>query len=151
MYLKIQNSLALFWPFPLVSLFTFKQKKWLVRLNSKIKARKGLNQKILTWWCFMKNSLFDSLFLVNLVFSLRIFYVSWKDTVYGLLKFENEGLEQLPDDVGFVPKPSFNAENLPFIISRTLTYVRMPVYAYTCMEHAYAELEAWYKIKKKQD
>ena len=52
---------------------------------------------------FVKNSLFDSLFLVNLsVFSWNFFFFFLKGTMYGYLYFENGGLEWLPDDVGFV-------------------------------------------------
>ena len=39
------------------------------------RPEKALIRKLLTSKCFVKNSLFDSLFLVNLMFSLRIFYV----------------------------------------------------------------------------
>ena len=40
--------------------------------------------------------------------------------------------------------PNFNEENMFFIVSGTLTYVRMPVYAYACMKHAYSELKHAY-------
>ena len=33
--------------------------------------------------------------------------------MYGYLYLENRGLERLLDDVGFVPKLSFNATNFP--------------------------------------
>ena len=60
-----------------------------------------------------KNSLFDSLFLVNKGFSL-IFSMFWKDTMYGFLYWENKGLERLLEDVRFIPNLSFNAEKLVF-------------------------------------
>jgi len=56
----------------------------------------------------------------------------------------NSGLEQLPDNVGFIPNHIFNAENLPFIVSGTQACVRMPVYAYTCIKLAYVGLEHMY-------
>ena len=92
----------------------------------------------------MKNSLFDSLFLVNHRFSLRIYCVFWKGTIYGFLYWENGGLEQLLNDMGFIPNLGFNIENLSFIVSRTLACVHIPVYAYTCMKLAYAGLEHEY-------
>ena len=96
----------------------------------------------------MKNSLFDSLFLVNLVFSLRIF-VSFEKllcmAIYNSKIGVWNGSQTMWD---LFQNPNFNAENLPFIISRTLTCVCMPVYAYacikfayTCIKHAYVELE----------
>ena len=61
-------------------------KKWLVNLKLEDQSQKRpWSKKILTWECFVKNSLFGSLFPVNLVFSLRIFYAFWKDTMYGIL------------------------------------------------------------------
>ena len=53
---------------------------------------------------FVKNSLFDSLFLVNLsVFSWNFFiFYFLKGTMYGYLYCENGGLEWLPADVGFI-------------------------------------------------
>ena len=48
------------------------------------------------------------------------------------------------NDVGFIPISVFNVENLPFIVSRTLACVRMPVYAYAFMKLAYAGLEHVY-------
>ena len=66
-------------------------------------ARKGSNQTKLTWEYFVKNSLFDSLFLGNLSIFPWNFYVFLKGTMYGYLYCENRGLEQLLDDVGFVP------------------------------------------------
>ena len=42
---------------------------------------------------------------------------------------------------GIHSKPSLNAENLPFKVSRTLANAHMHVYVYTCMKHAYVELE----------
>ena len=50
-----------------------------------------------------------------------------------------------PKQCGFVPKSIFNAKkkkiSLSFIVSRTLTCVRMLVYAYACIKHVYVELE----------
>ena len=41
--------------------------------------------------------------------------------MYGYLYWENWGLEQLPNDMGFIPNLNINVENLPFFnISRTL-------------------------------
>ena len=51
----------------------------------------------------MENSFFDSLFLGNLSIFPWNFYVFLKGTMYGYLYCENRGLEQLLDDVGFVP------------------------------------------------
>ena len=51
----------------------------------------------------MKNSLFDSLFLVNLNVFTWDFCVFLKSTMYGYLYCENGGLERLPNGVGFVP------------------------------------------------
>ena len=53
-------------------------------------------------------------------------------------------MEQVPNDVGFIPNLSFNAENLHFIVSGTLACVHMPVYAYAFMKLAYAGLEHVY-------
>ena len=50
-------------------------------------------------------------------------------------------LERLPNNVGFVPNQALNAENLSFIISRTLACIHMPMYAYACMKHTHAEFE----------
>ena len=59
------SSSLIFYRSPQSNLFTI-NKKWLVILNSKIKARKGPNQKKIDLRMFCENSLFDSLFLVNL-------------------------------------------------------------------------------------
>ena len=45
------------------------------------------------------------------------------------------------DNVGFIPKPNFNVENLSFVVSKTIACVCMPVYVYVCMKHAFIELE----------
>jgi len=45
-------------------------------------------------------------------------------------------LEQLPDDVRFVPNLNFNVENLPFIVFGTLACIHMPVYAYACVHRS---------------
>ena len=73
----------------------------------------------MTWGCFVKNSLIDSLFLENLSVFQWDFCVFWKFSIYGYLYWENWILERLPDDVKFVPKLSFNAENFPYIVSGT--------------------------------
>ena len=52
----------------------------------------------------MKNTPFDSLFLVNFVFFLRIFSVL---EIYQKIG----GSERLLDDVRFIPNLSFNVEN----------------------------------------
>ena len=65
--------------------------------------KKGPNQIKLTWECFVKNSLFDLLFLVNLSVFQWDFCVFWKCTMYGYLHCENGGVEQLQNGVGFVP------------------------------------------------
>jgi len=54
----------------------------------------------------VKNSLFNSLFLVNISVVPRDFCVFLKGTIYGYLYCENEGLEQLPNDVRFIPNLS---------------------------------------------
>ena len=48
------------------------------------------------------------------MFSLRIFYVFLKATMYGFIQCENRGLEHLLDNVGFTPKSIFNAKKLVF-------------------------------------
>ena len=63
----------------------------------------------------MKNSLFDSLFLVNLSVFPWDFYMFLKGTMYGYLNCENGGLEQLPNNVGFIPNLNINVLNLPFL------------------------------------
>ena len=62
----------------------------------------------------MKNSLFDSLFLMNLNVFLWDFCVFLKGIIYGYLYCENGGLERLLDDVRFILNISLNAKNLPF-------------------------------------
>ena len=55
--------------------------------------------------------------------------------MYGFLELENGGLEWLPNDVGFVPKPEFGAEKLAFNIfynPSMCTYARV----YVCMHEA---------------
>ena len=54
----------------------------------------------------MKNSLFDSLFLVNLSVFSWDFSVFLKGIMYGYLYRENRGLEWLPDNVEFIPNLS---------------------------------------------
>ena len=51
----------------------------------------------------MKNSLFDSLFLVNFSVFSWDFSVFLKGTMYGYLYCENRVLERLLDDVKFIP------------------------------------------------
>ena len=108
---------------------------WLVILKSKIKDRKDPNKIKLTWWCFVKNFIFDSLFLVNLYFYLWDFCVFWKGIMYGYLYCENGGLEQLPDDVKFVSNLNINAENLHFLFfwNPTCVHRLMPAYASSCL------------------
>ena len=88
----------------------------------------------------MKNSFFDSLFLVNFRFSLRIFCVFERVSCVAFYIKKIGGLERLSDDVGFIPNLKFNAENLPFIVSGTLACVHMPMYAYACIKLAYTGL-----------
>ena len=125
-------------------MFTIKQNQLENIRTRRSRLEKASIRRKLTWGCFVKNSLFDSLFPVNLRFSLRIFCMFWKDTMYRFLYWENRGLERLPNDVGFVPNLSFNAENLPFIVFGTLACIHMPVYVYTCMKHVYIGLEHTY-------
>ena len=104
-------------------------------------ARKGPNQKILTRGCFVKNSLFDLLFLVNLVFSLRIFCVciekvlcmalcSWKMGVWN-------GSQRMWDSF---QTSHLMLKNLFFIVFGTLACMWRPLYVYTCIRPVYA---AW--------
>ena len=90
----------------------------------------------------MKNSIFDSLFLVNLVFSLRIFFVCFEMVpcmaFYSSKMGAWNGSQTMWDSF---QNPNFNVDNLSFIVSRTLACVCLPVYAYACMKHAYIELE----------
>ena len=60
----------------------------------------------------MKNSLFNSLFLMNLFFFF--FLCVLKRYHVWLFIVKNWGLEWLPDDVRFVPKPNFNVEKTCF-------------------------------------
>ena len=64
----------------------------------------------------MKNSLFDSLFLVNLSVFPSDFCVFLKRYHVRLSILWKWGLEQFLDDVGFVPSLSINAENLSFFM-----------------------------------
>ena len=52
---------------------------------------------------WVKNSLFDSLFLVNLSVFPWDFCVFLKGIIYDSLYCEKEGLKRLSDDVGFIP------------------------------------------------
>ena len=67
--------------------------------------------KLLTWGCFVKNSLFDSLFLANLMFSLRIFFVSFAKILcmafYSLKMKVWNGLQMMWDSF---QNPNFNIE-----------------------------------------
>ena len=101
--------------FPL-SIYSQSNKNWLVNLKLKDQGQdKASIRKILTWGFFVKTSLFDSLFLVNLMFSLRIFYVfenvpckalySWK---IGVWNSSQKMWDSFQTSV-------FNAENLPFL------------------------------------
>ena len=83
--LKLRAPLLDFDRFPL-SIYSQSNKNWLVNLKLKDQGQdKASIRKILTWGFFVKTSLFDSLFLVNLMFLLQIFYVFWKGTMYGFL------------------------------------------------------------------
>ena len=86
----------------------------------------------------MKNSIFDSLFLVNLLFSLGNFLCVLKMYHVWLYIVEKWGLERLPDDVEFIPNLSFNAKNLPFIALWNPSNVRRSMPAYACVRPAYA-------------
>ena len=68
----------------------------------------------------MKNSLFDSLFLVNLSVFLWDFHVFWKGTMYVYLYCENRGMEWLPDNVGFDPNLSLYCRKLVFFFFNVL-------------------------------
>ena len=63
----------------------------------------------------MKNSLFNSLFLVNLSVFPWDLCLFCKYTMQDYLYCENSGLERLPDDVGFVPNLKINAKILPYL------------------------------------
>ena len=65
---KQQSSLAWFWLFPPVNLFTIKQKMINKLETRRSRLEKASIIKLLTWGCLVKNSLFDSLFLANLMF-----------------------------------------------------------------------------------
>ena len=89
---------------------------WLVILNSKIKAKKNaLIKRKLTWEYFVKNFLFDSLFLVNLSVFSWDFCVLENIPCKATYIVKIRGLEWLPDDVVFVPNLSINAENLSYL------------------------------------
>jgi len=84
----------------------------------------------------VKNFLFDSLFLVNLMFSLKIFCVFEKplcmafySSIMGVWNGSRWDSFQ---------NPNFNAKNLFFIVSRSLTCVRIPLYVYVELKHACA-------------
>ena len=74
----------------------------------------------------MKNSLFNSLFLVNLSVFPWDLCLFCKYTMQDYLYCENSGLERLPDDVGFVPNLKINAKILPYL------YFWNPLYVQDC-------------------
>ena len=89
----------------------------------------------------MKYFLFDSLFSSeSCVFSFKV-HPPMKVYHFKLYIIENRGLGRLPDDVGFIPNQVFNVENLSFLVSKTLTCVLVPMYAYACMKYVHTELE----------
>ena len=108
---KQQSSLAWFWLFPPVNLFTIKQKMINKLETRRSRPEKASIIKLLTWGCFVKNSLFDSLFLANLMFSLRIFFVSFAKILcmafYSLKMKVWNGLQMMWDSF---QNPNFNIE-----------------------------------------
>ena len=61
--------------------------------------------------------------------------------MYGFIYLNNEGLEWLLDDVGFIPKLTLNVgKNLSFIVFGAITCVRRPVYMYAFIRHVQAAL-----------
>ena len=113
---------------PQSNLFTIK-KEWLVNFKTWGSRPEKVTIKIkFIWGCFVKNALFDSPFLVDLGFSIRIFCV-----------FSIRDLEWLLDDVGFivVPNININAKNLPFIGFWNPSYVRKSVPIFACIRLAY--------------
>ena len=88
----------------------------------------------------MKNSLFGSLFLVNLMFSIICVFKSYYVWPFIVQKW---GFGTTPRRCGIfhLKTQTLMQKNLSFIVSGTLTCVRLPVYAYTCMKHTYKELE----------
>ena len=106
---------------PQSNLFTIK-KEWLVNFKTWGSRPEKVTIKIkFIWGCFVKNALFDSLFLVDLGFSIR-------------------DLERLLDDVGFVAVPNINinAKNLSFIGFWNPSYVRKSMPIFACIRPAYA-------------
>ena len=63
----------------------------------------------------MKNSLFDSLFLVSLSVFSWDFCIFLKGTMYDYLYCKNGSLERLLDNVGFVSNLNINVKNFPFL------------------------------------
>ena len=122
-----------FWLFPSVKSIHKSMKMWLVILNSKDQGQKKHLSNKIDLGMFCENSLFDSLFLLNLRFSLRIFCVFWKGTTYDYLYCENGVLEWLLDNVRFVPNLNINTKNLHFLCFWNPTCVRRLVLAYACL------------------
>ena len=81
-----QKLLGLILTIPLSQIYSQSNKKVISNLKTqRSMPKKASIKRKLTWGCFVKNSLFDSLFLVNLKFSQRTFCVFWKGTMYGFL------------------------------------------------------------------
>ena len=91
-----------------------------IKVISNLKLKSSRLEKVsikwkLTWGCFVKNFLFDSLFLLNLKFSLRIFYILWNIPFKALYSWKvgvSNGSQKMWDSFQILV---FNAKNLPFI------------------------------------
>ena len=107
----------------------------------KSRLGKASIRKILTWWCFVKNSFLDSLFLVNFVFFLRIFYVFWKVPCMNLYSEKigvRNGSQMMWD---LFQTSALMQKNLSFIVFGTQACVRKLVYANACIKHAHTGLK----------
>ena len=104
------------------------------------RPKKASIRKILTWGCFVKNSLFDSLFPMNLMLSLGFSVVFWKATMYGFICWKKGVWNNFQMIWDSFQTSHLMLKNFPFIVSGTLACVRRPMYAYACMRHVHAAL-----------
>ena len=95
----------------------------------------------LTWGCFVQNFLFDSLFSSESYVFYHKNSSSFENLPFQALYSRKKGFGGAYRWCEVHFKPSFNAENLSFLVSRTLACTHMPVYAYACMKHVQANLE----------
>ena len=137
-----KSSLSWFWPFSLVNLVTTKPK-----LVSKPLKLEDQDQKMFLsekYWLesvLWKNSLFDSFFSSESCAFYQRNSSSLKIYHFRLYIVENRGLGAAPKWCGICSKPSFNVENLSFLVYETLTCTCMPLYAYACIKQVHVDFE----------